>query len=117
MGAVYYGAGASVALYLNGELLNPYQVQVCNLSGADGHWSNLPTAGNPYTVCFDPELGRLYGEVLGSEARKRGKQILLGPGVNIQRTPLGGRNFEFMGEDPWLTSRMAVEYIRGELNS
>jgi hypothetical protein len=59
LGAVYYGEGLSVALYLNGVLLNPYQIQICNLSGADGSWANLPAAGSPYTVCFDPELGRL----------------------------------------------------------
>ncbi len=59
VGAVYYGAGRSVALYLNNVLLNPYQIQICDLSGADGRWGNLPAAGNPYAVCFDPELGRL----------------------------------------------------------
>jgi hypothetical protein len=59
VGAIYYGAGLSLALYVNGVLLNPYQIQICNLSGADGSWANLPAAGNPYTVCFDPELGRM----------------------------------------------------------
>jgi hypothetical protein len=59
VGAVYYGDGRSVALYLNEVLLNPYQIQICNLSGADGSWANVPAAGNSHTVCFDPELGRL----------------------------------------------------------
>jgi hypothetical protein len=58
-GAVYYGPGLSLALYLNHVLLNPYQIQICNLSGTDGSWANLPSPGNPYSVCFDPELGRL----------------------------------------------------------
>ena len=62
---------------------------------------------------WNPDLARSYGEVIGSEARKRGKQVLIGPGVNIQRTPLGGRNFEYLGEDPWLASRIAVNDIRG----
>ena len=53
------------------------------------------------------------GQVIGEEARKRGKDIMLGPGVNIQRTPLNGRTFEYMGEDPYLTGRMAVGYIHG----
>lgn len=63
---------------------------------------------------WNAELARDYGEVIGQEARFRGKQIMLGPSVNIQRTPLCGRNFEYMGEDPFLTSRIAVGYIRGE---
>ena len=54
-----------------------------------------------------------YGRVLGSEARYRRKNILLGPGLNIQRTPLGGRNFEYFGEDPFLASKIAVDYIKG----
>lgn len=56
---------------------------------------------------------RIYGKSLGEEARYRGKDMILGPGVNIYRTPLGGRNFEYMGEDPLLTSRMVVPYIQG----
>ncbi len=57
-GAVYYGEGKSLAIYSGGKLLNPYQIQVCNLSGADGSWSNLPSPG-PYAAAVDPELGRL----------------------------------------------------------
>ena len=62
---------------------------------------------------WNPELARLYGESLGEEALYRGKQVLLGPGVNIYRTPLNGRNFEYMGEDPFLASRIVVPYIQG----
>jgi beta-glucosidase len=58
------------------------------------------------------ELASAYGKVIGEEARQRGKQIMLGPGMNIMRTPLNGRNFEYPGEDPFLTSRMVVNYIR-----
>lgn len=50
---------------------------------------------------------------IGEEARYRNKSILLGPGVNIYRTPLNGRNFEYMGEDPYLASKMVVPYIQG----
>ncbi|HJQ31112.1 MAG TPA: glycoside hydrolase family 3 C-terminal domain-containing protein [Pyrinomonadaceae bacterium] len=63
---------------------------------------------------WNTELARAYGTTLGEEARQRGKQIMLAPGMNIMRTPLNGRNFEYLGEDPYLASRMAVEYIRGE---
>ena len=62
---------------------------------------------------WNPAMARLYGESLGEEALYRGKSVMLGPGVNIYRTPLGGRNFEYMGEDPWLASRMVVPYVKG----
>lgn len=62
---------------------------------------------------WNPEMAALYGKSIGEEARYRKKDVLLGPGVNIYRTPLNGRNFEYMGEDPFLTSRMAVPYIQG----
>ena len=62
---------------------------------------------------WNPEMARIYGENLGEEALYRGKSMILGPGVNIYRTPLGGRNFEYMGEDPYLASRMVVLYIKG----
>ncbi|HUA36796.1 MAG TPA: glycoside hydrolase family 3 C-terminal domain-containing protein [Candidatus Sulfopaludibacter sp.] len=63
---------------------------------------------------WDTNTARAFGAVIGQEAAQRGKDIMLGPAVNIQRTPLCGRNFEYMGEDPFLTSRMAVNYIEGE---
>ncbi|MGD1031455.1 MAG: glycoside hydrolase family 3 C-terminal domain-containing protein [Opitutaceae bacterium] len=61
---------------------------------------------------WDADAAGLFGNVIGEEARKRGKDIMLGPGVNIQRTPLNGRTSEFLGEDPYLASRMVVGYIR-----
>ena len=62
---------------------------------------------------WNPDMARLYGESLGEEALYRKKSVILGPGVNIYRTPLGGRNFEYMGEDPYLASRMVVPYVQG----
>ena len=62
---------------------------------------------------WNPSLSHLYGKSLGEEALYRGKDMILGPGVNIYRTPLNGRNFEYMGEDPFLTSTMVVPYIQG----
>jgi len=55
----YYGVGKSLSVTLNGQLLNPYQIQVADLSGADGSWNNLLAAGNQYTVAVDPEMGRI----------------------------------------------------------
>jgi len=63
---------------------------------------------------WNADLAKAYGTVIGQEARQRGKDIMLGPAVNIQRTPLCGRNFEYLGEDPFLTSRLTVNYIEGE---
>lgn len=62
---------------------------------------------------WNKEMASLYGKSVGEEARFRNKNVLLGPGVNIYRTPLNGRNFEYMGEDPFLTSKMVVPYIKG----
>ena len=79
--------------------------------------SNDSCVAFPALTClaatWNPQMARLYGESLGEEALYRGKAMILGPGVNINRTPLGGRNFEYMGEDPWLASRMVVPYIQG----
>ena len=79
--------------------------------------SNDSCVAFPALTClaasWNPGLARLYGESLGEEALYRGKSVMLGPGVNIYRTPLGGRNFEYMGEDPYLASRMVVPYVQG----
>ena len=82
-----------------------------------GHTDDFSTA-MPVGIClaatWDPGLACAEGQAIGQEARARGKDIMLGPTVNIMRTPLWGRNFESFGEDPFLASRMAVGYIRGE---
>ena len=62
---------------------------------------------------WNPDMALLYGKSIGEEARYRNKNVLLGPGVNIYRSPLCGRNFEYMGEDPLLTSTMVVPYVQG----
>ena len=72
----------------------------------------LPT-GTALAATWNPKLGRIYGEVLGSEAQYRGKDIILGPGVNLIRTPLCGRNFEYMSEDPCLISKMSADLVKG----
>ncbi|MEG2820547.1 MAG: glycoside hydrolase family 3 N-terminal domain-containing protein, partial [Muribaculaceae bacterium] len=62
---------------------------------------------------WNQDMAALYGKSIGEEARYRNKNVLLGPGVNIYRIPLNGRNFEYMGEDPYLASQMVVPYIKG----
>ncbi|MBC7418922.1 MAG: glycoside hydrolase family 3 protein, partial [Pedobacter sp.] len=68
---------------------------------------------NCLAASWNSNLAYQYGKAIGEEARYRNKSVLLGPGVNIYRTPLNGRNFEYMGEDPKLASVMAVPYIKG----
>jgi beta-glucosidase len=69
--------------------------------------------GIALAATWDPELARRVGAVIGEDARARGVHFMLGPGVNIYRAPMCGRNFEYFGEDPFLTSRTAVAYIEG----
>ncbi len=64
-------------------------------------------------AAWDEDLALRFGELLGREARDRGKDLLLGPGVNLLRTPLNGRNYEYLGEDPFLAARLAAAYVRG----
>lgn len=80
-------------------------------------WTNDSCVAFPALTClaatWNPEMSLLYGQSIGEEARYRNKTVLLGPGVNIYRTPLNGRNFEYMGEDPYLSAHMVVPYIQG----
>ncbi len=80
-------------------------------------WTNDSIVAYPaltaLSATWNKKMSWNYGKALGEEARYRKKDILLGPGVNIYRTPLNGRNFEYMGEDPYLTSKMVVPYIQG----
>jgi beta-glucosidase len=80
--------------------------------GVDDSCTYLPV-GVALSSTWNPDLAYEYGMVLGNEAKYRGKDVILGPGVNIIRTPLNGRNFEYFSEDPFLTSRLAVPYIKG----
>ena len=80
-------------------------------------WTNDSCIAYPALTClaasWSKEVSGLYGKSIGEEARYRNKTVLLGPGVNIYRTPLNGRNFEYMGEDPYLSASMVVPYIKG----
>ncbi len=80
-------------------------------------WTNDSCIAFPALTClaatWNREMSAIYGKAIGEEARYRNKNVLLGPGVNIYRTPLNGRNFEYMGEDPYLSSQMVVPYVKG----
>jgi beta-glucosidase len=80
---------------------------------APGNAGTYMPTNNTLAATWNPALGYAYGTVLGSEANFRGKDIILGPGINIIRAPLNGRNFEYLSEDPFLVSKMVVGYIRG----
>lgn len=80
-------------------------------------WTNDSCTAFPALInlaaTWNREMSALYGDCIGQEARYRKKDILLGPGINICRTPLGGRTFEYMGEDPYLAAQMVVPYVKG----
>ena len=80
------------------------------------NWTNDSVTAFPaltaLAATWNPEMAAIYGKNVGEEARYREKDVLLGPGVNIYRTPLNGRNFEYMGEDPYLAGELAVPYIQ-----
>ena len=93
------------------------RAEICWNSWDYAGWTNDSCTAFPALTClastWNPSLSKEYGVAIGEEARYRNKNVLLGPGVNIYRTPLNGRNFEYMGEDPYLASRMCVPYIQG----
>lgn len=85
-------------------------------SWAPAKWTNDSVVAFPSLTClaatWNPELSAIYGNAVSEEFAFRGKDIMLGPGVNIARTPFNGRAFEYMGEDPYLAGVIAAEYIR-----
>ncbi|MBY5991379.1 beta-glucosidase H [Ferrimonas balearica] len=85
-------------------------------SWAPANWDNDQATYLPpltaVAASWNPEMAALHGSVLGSEARERGKDVILGPGVNLARLPLYGRNFEYMGEDPYLAATLVVPAVQ-----
>src|SRR5947209_9634105 len=82
--------------------------------GVRNHGPATTMAGGiSLAATWDPELAERVGAEIGRDARARGVHFMLGPGVNIYRAPMNGRNFEYFGEDPFLASRVAVGYIKG----
>ena len=81
--------------------------------GVRNYGPSTTLGGMGLAATWDPELARRVGAVIGQDARARGVHFMLGPGVNISRSPLCGRNFEYFGEDPFLAARTAIGYIEG----
>ena len=82
-------------------------------AGWDNDFAAYLPVGTALAATWNPDLAYLSGTVLGREARARNKDIILGPGINIHRTPLCGRNFEYMSEDPYIITQMVVPFVRG----
>ena len=82
-------------------------------TGQTDDYATAIPPGSALAATWNPELAEACGRVIGEEACARGKNVILGPGINIVRTPLCGRNYDYYGEDPWLSGRLAVGYIRG----
>ena len=86
-------------------------------SWAPARWTNDSIVAFPSLTClaatWNSAMSAIYGNAVSEEFAFRGKDVMLGPGVNMARTPLNGRNFEYMGEDPFLASIMVVPYIQG----
>ncbi|NMP31519.1 glycosyl hydrolase [Thalassotalea sp. M1531] len=91
-----------------------YQIERDSWSpaGWDNDYSTYLPHLTSVAASWDPEMASLHGHVLGAEARDRQKDIILGPGVNLARLPLYGRNFEYMGEDPFLAASLVVPVVK-----
>ena len=81
--------------------------------GATEDYTSYLPSNSAIASTWNRELARECGRVLGAEARGRGKDVILAPGINIKRSPLNGRNFEYMSEDPYLTTEQCVPLIEG----
>jgi beta-glucosidase len=82
-------------------------------AGRTDDFATAMPVGIALASTWNPDLAQAYGKVIGEEARERGKHVILGPALNIMRTPLCGRNYDYLGEDPWLAGRMTVAYVKG----
>ena len=89
------------------------QANSWNSANRNDDFATVLPAGVGLAASFDPDLAKAFGNVIGEEALTRKKNIMLCPGLNIMRTPLNGRNSEYLGEDPFLSSRMAVNLVEG----
>ncbi|HEY9155137.1 MAG TPA: glycoside hydrolase family 3 C-terminal domain-containing protein, partial [Opitutaceae bacterium] len=84
-----------------------------NPAGWTNDFATAMPVGITLAASWDPELAKAFGKVIGEEARERNKNVMLGPGLNIIRTPICGRNYDYYGEDPYLSGRITVGYVEG----
>jgi len=82
-------------------------------TGLEGEPATCFPTASALAATWNPELAHKVGEAIGIEAQSLNVHVVLGPGVNMKRSPLGGRNFEYLSEDPYLTAEMAIAYIKG----
>jgi beta-glucosidase len=94
-------------------LMTDASLGITNPGYREGDTATALPAGLALAASFDPALARTVGAMLGREARSRGFNVLLGPGINLVRDPRGGRNFEYLSEDPLLTATLAAAWIDG----
>lgn len=107
--------GGVNSFYIRGykDLGLPEQKMSDGPVGLRNYGPSTTMGGIGLAAAWNPELAQRLGKVFGEDARARGVHFLLGPGVNIQRAPMCGRNFEYLGEDPFLAARTAVAYVKG----
>ena len=108
--------GGDRAFYIRGiERLGIPEIKMSDGPAGCRNWG--PSTAYPAPISnaatFDPAVAERVGKSIGRDCRARGVHILLGPGMNIARSPLGGRNFEYLGEDPFLAGKTAAAFIRG----
>ena len=82
-------------------------------AGADDDFATYYPAGAGLSATWNPDMAYLFGNSVGAETRARGKDVLLSPAINIIRTPLGGRTYEYFTEDPFLNKKLTVPFIVG----
>src|SRR5438270_8968525 len=107
--------GGTRSFYIRGykDAGLPEQKMADGPAGVRNYGPSTSMGGIGLAATWNPELIQRLGAVFGQDARARGVHYLLGPGVNIHRAPMNGRNFEYFGEDPFLAARTAVAYVKG----
>ena len=96
--------------------MDPYGVRLAE-KPETLEWNNRPATCFPTNAAvassWDPQLVKEIGQALAAECKEMGVHVLLGPGINLKRSPLGGRNFEYYSEDPYLTGQMGTAFVQG----